>query len=250
MKKTIVLSILASFSLCAATVDEINLGLKSFNEKAAKEGMPIVRFSEVGSTDLGNGAEFMILKDEIGGQFANVVYIKGLDFAIVPAQMMPVGEKANVLWETKQTKISNMVNKVMTDSVMPIYKAIPSEMKISFNSKINDNSYNVYFMDPLCPHCVNKLPEIEKEVQAGKYVEIVVLNAFAEESSDACAYLLSGKEYKNFADFQVRFLGSGSAEKSTDEKVVALKNKLMEESRKVFETRIITGTPYVLNVKN
>lgn len=243
MKKVIMASVLTSMSIFASAsfdAEKINKNLESFNKEQHLE------MKVIGSSPIGKNFTFVVVGDMKANKFMNIVVGDDADIAIAPAQIVPLLQTPE--WEKQKNGLENMLasmKKMFPDPIAKelsrITQSVDQENIFYFNGAEKTTDYEIFIIDPKCPHCQEDVATAISDLEKTKKpFAILPLAAFGEDSIDSVIYLLKNSKRGDFESFKKTF--KESLEKSaTDD---ALKEKVMKTSMEVFSTGLVRGVPF------
>ncbi|MDD4969757.1 MAG: hypothetical protein PHT07_10060 [Paludibacter sp.] len=242
MKKTLILSVLLSMSLMAAetlNTEKVNANLSTFNKENGLE------MKVIGSSPLGKDLYFVVVGDIKANKFMNIVVGREADIAIAPNQVVPLSP--NVEWENQKTGLTAMLKSIEKMSMGPaskqlskIYKGIDRKNILYFNGAEKSENYDVFIVDPKCPHCQEEISSINLGIaKTGKPFAIVPVAAFGEDSVDSVVYVVKNQK-SDFESFAKVFK---DAQEKTDVDAEAKAN-VLKTTADVFGSGLVKGVPF------
>ena len=243
MKKIIVASIVVSVSLLASGAfnsERVNENLAAFNKEQN------LSMKVLGESPIGNNFHFVVVGDLKANKFMNIVVGDDADIAIAPAQIVPLSPTKE--WDSQKAKLDEMLNSMKKISREPasreltkLTKSLGDDNVFYFNGADKANEYEVFVVDPKCPHCQDEMATVINALSnSNKPFAVMPLAAFGEDSVDSVVYLLKNSKKSDFKTFATAF--KEAQEKSESDPVV--KEKVLKESMMVFSSGLVNGVPF------
>jgi hypothetical protein len=247
-KKTLIGSIVLSALIAGSSLQASELNVESMNQKLAQlnkdqNDTKVPVLIVIDSQKIGDDMFFVVTGNEKENVYLNVITSGNADIGIVPAQVLPLAGKDKLSAEFK--KVDEMFSKIKGRQFAEIYSKIGNADTFYFNgAKASSGGYRVFMVDPKCPHCLDEINiEMVKANDAGEAFAVLPTAAFGEDSADSVTYILNNGSKDNFNDFKKTFLDSPTKSiGSRDEKKRA---SVLETSKVIFSSSVVTGVPFV-----
>lgn len=243
MKKIIIASMAVSALLLASDTfdsERVNKNLATFNKEQN------LSMKVLGSSPIGKNFHFVVVGDLEANKFMNIVVGDDVDIAIAPAQIVPLSPTKE--WDDQKSKLDEMLNSMKKISREPVSKVLTkltkdlgSENIFYFNGADKANEYEIFVVDPKCPHCQDEITSLlETLATTDKPFAVMPLAAFGGDSIDSVVYLLKNTKKGDFKTFATLFVEAQGRSEQDD----IIKEKIMKASELIFSTGLVSGVPF------